>query len=113
MRMTPHFNVARGTFHLHLVRVRPTRAPIGTRNPPPRARPRARNLAASWSFVAREVPRPTAASARRSDADSAAMVVGSDCTFTLELRLASLQNFLVWSNGLCVGSSGGAWQRIY
>ena len=37
----------------------------------------------------REVPRPTAASVRRSDADSAATVVGSDRTFTLESRLAS------------------------
>ena len=47
------------------VRACATRAPIGTRNPPPRARPRARNLAASWSFVAREVPRPTATSESR------------------------------------------------
>ena len=45
----------------------------------PRARARNPGLAAAWSFVAREVPpRPTAASARRSEDDSAAAVVGSD-----------------------------------
>ena len=50
----------------------------GTRNPPPQSRLRARNLAAAWLLLAREVPRSTAASARRSECDSAAAVVGSD-----------------------------------
>ena len=44
-------------------------APTGTK-------PR-RNVV-TWPLLAREVPRPTAASARRSEHDSAAAVVGSD-----------------------------------
>ena len=54
----------------------------------PRARARNPGLAAAWSFVAREVPRPTAASARRSEYDSAAAVVGSDRTLTLTVEIA-------------------------
>ena len=48
----------------------------------------ARNLAAAWLLLAREVPRPTAASARRSEYDSAAAVVGSDRTLTLNVERA-------------------------
>ena len=40
-------------------------------------------------LLAREVPRPTAASARRSEDDSAAAVVGSDRTLTLNVEMAS------------------------
>ena len=39
-------------------------------------------------LLAREVPRPTAASARRSEYDSAAAVVGSDRTLTLNVEIA-------------------------
>ena len=49
----------------------------------------ARNLAAAWSLLAREVPRPTAASARRSEYDSAAAVVGSDRALALNAEMAS------------------------
>ena len=63
-----------------------------------------RRRAASLSPVfcrAREVPRPTVASARRSEYDSAAAVVGSGWMLTL--------------NGEMVGSSAlcGALQRLY
>ena len=57
--------------------------------PPPQSRLRARNLAAAWSLLAREVPRPTVASARRSEYDSAAAVVGADRTLTLNVEMAS------------------------
>jgi len=40
-------------------------------------------------LLAREVPRPTAASARRSEYDSAATVVGSDRTLALNVEMAS------------------------
>ena len=40
-------------------------------------------------LLAREVPRPMAASARRSEYDSAAAVVGSDRTLTLNVEMAS------------------------
>jgi len=39
-------------------------------------------------LLAREVPRPTAASARRSEYDSAATVVGSDRTLALNVEIA-------------------------
>jgi len=39
-------------------------------------------------LLAREVPRPTAASARRSEYDSAAAVVGSDRTLALNVEIA-------------------------
>ena len=64
------------------------RAPRGTRNPPPQSRLQTRNLAAALSLLAREVPRPTAASARRSEYDSAAAVVGSDRTLALNVERA-------------------------
>ena len=57
-------------------------------NPPPQSRLRARNLAAAWLLLAREVPRPTAASARRSEYDSAAAVVGSDRALALNVEIA-------------------------
>ena len=56
--------------------------------PPTAIAPRARNLAAAWLLLAREVPRPMAASARRSEYDSAAAVVGSDRTLTLNVEIA-------------------------
>ena len=40
-------------------------------------------------LLAREVPRPTAASARRSEYDSAAAVVGSDRALTLNVEMVS------------------------
>jgi len=40
-------------------------------------------------LLAREVPRPTAASARRSEYDSAAAVVGSDRALALKVETAS------------------------
>ena len=48
-----------------------------------------RSLAAARSLLAREVPRPTAASARRSEHDSAAAVVGSDGALALNVETAS------------------------
>ena len=47
-------------------------------------------LAAAWSFVARGVPRSTAASARRSEDDSAIAVVGSDRMLTLNVDRGNL-----------------------
>ena len=60
----------------------------GPATPQPQSRLRARNLAAAWLLLAREVPRPTAASARRSEYDSAAAVVGSDRTLALNVEIA-------------------------
>ena len=66
---------------LYLLRAPKSRAP--------QSRLRAQNLAATWSLVTREVPRPTVASARRSEHDSAAAVVGSDRTFAMNVEMAS------------------------
>ena len=79
------------------------------RNPPPQSRLRARNLAAAWSFLAREVPRPTAASARRSEYNSAAAVVGSDRALSLNAEMAS-SKVEPW---MCVKPLCGALKLLY
>ena len=66
--------------------------------------PTGTNLAAARSLLAaREVPRPTAASARRSEYDSAAAVVGSDRTLALNVEMASAKVKVIW---VCVAHCG-------
>ena len=116
---TSHLNGTRYTFRLYLVRTRQSRIEGSARDPQPTAPHRhrnrayglrARNLAATWSLVARELPRSTAASARRSDPDNAATVVRSDRALALNLEMARS-----WKVKPCVRMHqvGGAWQRIY
>ena len=89
---------------------RPKSGPrAGPAPPPPQSRLRARNLAAAWSLLAREVPRPTTASARRSEYDSAAAVVGSDRALALNGEMAS-SKVKSW---VCVTPLCGALQRLY
>ena len=77
------------------------------RNPPPQSR--LRNLAAAWSFLARGVPRPTAASERRSEYNSAAAVVGSDRALSLNAEMAS-SKVEPW---MCVKPLCGALKLLY